>query len=298
MTYLIILSILFLTAYCIYRMLVKLKQQPSPALTLSEKIKLAVTGIIGFFADTIGLGSFAVNIALSKYFKTFKDEELPAMCNGVQVIPGTLESIFFIQVIKVDPITLITLVLGASIGGMIGGSVMSRLSQQKTRFAMILAFSGIILLLLAKQLGFIPEGGHLLALESWQLGLGFLAMICCGSLTSVGIGLFGLVQAVLFLMGVSPAVAFPIMTTAGAMQQPLTTLVFLKHNKIPLKKVLFLSLFGCIGVLVGLPIVSHLSTHWLHRLLLLIMMYNVITIALTYWRKKQSISKILHPGPA
>ena len=72
MTYLIILSILFLIAYCIYRMLIKLKQQPSPALTLSEKIKLAVTGIIGFFADTIGLGSFAVHIALSKYFKTFK----------------------------------------------------------------------------------------------------------------------------------------------------------------------------------------------------------------------------------
>lgn len=295
---LIILTILCLTVYCIYSMLSKLKYQPNLILSLSDKIKLAVTGVIGFFADTIGLGSFAVNIALSKYFKTFKDEELPAMCNGVQVIPGTLESIFFIQVIKVDPVTLFTLVLGASIGGMIGGIFMSRLNPQKTRLAMICAFSSIVLLLLTQKMGLISAGGQLLALESWQLGFGFFAMICCGSLTSAGIGLFGLVQAVLFIMGVSPAVAFPIMTTAGAMQQPLTTLVFLKHNKIPLKKTLFLSVFGCIGVFIGLPIVSHLSTNWLHGLLLVIMLYNISTISLTYYRKKQSVAKVLEPGPA
>jgi uncharacterized membrane protein YfcA len=135
-------------------MLSKLKYQPNLILSLSDKIKLAVTGVIGFFADTIGLGSFAVNIALS------------------------------------------------------------------------------------------------------------------------------------------------IMTTAGAMQQPLTTLVFLKHNKIPLKKTLFLSVFGCIGVFIGLPIVSHLSTNWLHGLLLIIMLYNISTITLTYYRKKQSVAKVLEPGPA
>ncbi len=74
-------------------------------------------------------------------------------------------------------------------------------------------------------------------------------MIICGALTSVGIGLFVMVQGVLFLLNVSPVVAFPIMMTAGAMQQPLTTLVFVQQNKIPLKKTLILSLAGCIGVL-------------------------------------------------
>ena len=85
-----------------------------------------------------------------------------------------------------------------------------------------------------------PIGGDLVALDSWNLILGFFAMVICGALTSVGIGLFALVQAVLFLLNVSPAVAFPIMTTAGAMQQPLTTLVFVQQNKIPLKKTLIL----------------------------------------------------------
>ncbi len=292
-----IICVLALTTFCIYKMIYQLRHQSNPILSLQEKIKLATTGVIAFIADTLGVGSFAVNIALSKYFKTFKDDELPALCNGAQVIPGTLESIFFIQIIQVDLTTLITLVLGTCIGGILGGNIITRLSEQKIRLAMIIAFSGIIALLCLKQLGLMPEDGHLIALDSWKLVLGFFAMIVCGSLTSVGIGLFAMVQGVLFLMGVSPAVAFPIMTTAGAMQQPLTTLVFLKHGKIPLKKTLLLSACGCIGVLISLPIVSHLSINWLHSLLLLIMLYNVITISLTYRRKKNTVTQILHPGP-
>lgn len=280
---------LILTFFCGAWMCFKLYRQPQVLLLTKEKFRLAITGVVAFISDTLGIGSFAVTIALSKYFRLFDDNELPAVCNGAQVIPGALESIFFIQLIEVDLLTLLTLVIGTCIGGILGGSIISRLSQQKIRVAMIVAFSGIILLLCAKQLGLLPSGGELIALYQWKLLLGFLGMIICGSLTSVGIGLFAMVQGVLFLLGLSPAVAFPIMTTAGAMQQPLTTLVFLKHNKIPLKKTLILSAFGCIGVLITLPIVSHLSVRWLHSLLILIMTYNVITIAFSYQRAKQHV---------
>jgi hypothetical protein len=68
------------------------------------------------------------------------------------------------------------------------------------------------------------------------------------------------------------------------MQQPLTTLVFLKQNKIPLKRTLILSLSGCLGVFIALPIVSHLTTNWLHMLLVGIMLYNFIAIGRTFIR--------------
>ena len=155
---------------------------------------------------------------------------------------------------------------------------------------MILCFSGIIALLIYKQLGAKASHHEITALHSWKLGLGFLAMLICGSLTSVGIGLFAMVQAVLFLMHLSPAVAFPIMTVAGAMQQPLTTLVFLKQGKIPLKKTLILSGFGCLGVLLVLPIVTHLQQQWLHSLLLIIMIYNVFNISKTYFEYKKLLN--------
>ena len=123
-------------------------------------------------------------------------------------------------------------------------------------------------------------------LHSWKLMIGIFAMVICGALTSVGIGLFAMVQGVLFLLNVSPLVAFPIMTTAGAMQQPLTTLVFLRQNKIPLKKTLILSLAGCVGVCITLPLFTHISISWLHTLLLGILIYNFLAIGRTYLRSR------------
>ncbi len=285
----IIASILCVSLVCMIAMFRKLSTQPNHPRSIQENFKLASTGFFAFIADTLGVGSFPVIIALSKIWNTFEDHELPAVTNGAQVIPGTLEALFFIHIIQVDLTTLLTLVTGTCVGGILGGHIITRLSKQKLRLVMIICFTGIIGLLIYKQFGALDVGEEITTLHSWKLYLGFIAMMICGSLTSVGIGLFAMVQAVLFLMHLSPAVAFPIMTVAGAMQQPLTTLVFLKQDKIPLKKTLFLSFFGCLGVLCTLPIVTHLKQQWLHLLLLIIMIYNVFNITSTFLSHKKSL---------
>lgn len=283
--YLMILGILLLSLLCVTVMLIKLYRQPLETLSLSLYIKLAVSGVIAFIADTLGVGSFAVNVALAKLMGTFNDDEMPAVNNGAQVIPGTFESLFFMSCIDVDLTTLLTLVAGTCVGGLLGGFVVSRLSKQAIRLAMICAFA-LILFLISNQLLLLPLDGELTALGSWKLVIGFFALVVCGALTSVGVGLFVMVQGVLFLMNISPAIAFPIMTTAGAMQQPLTTLVFLQQNKIPLKKTLILSLSGCVGVFITIPIFMELTVSWLHSLLLFILIYNFFAVGRTYLRSR------------
>ncbi len=285
--------ILVLSCWCVGVMLYQYKKQPQQPIPLQERAKLVVSGVLAFISDTIGVGSFAVNIALAKLLNTFKDEELPAMNNGAQVIPGAIESLLFMQVVQVDWITLGTLVLGTCIGGVLGGHIVTRLSQQAIRVAMMCCFGLIMSLLLGNELHILPMGGELTALKGHSLIIGFFAMIICGSLTTVGIGLFAMIQGVLFILGVSPVVAFPIMTTAGAMQQPLTTLVFLKQKKVPLKKTLILSVSGIIGVFIALPIVSHMSSSWLHRLLIGIMIYNFIAIGRTFLQHRARKTELL-----
>ncbi|MFA6303974.1 MAG: sulfite exporter TauE/SafE family protein [Legionella sp.] len=284
--YLIIISILVLSLTCTAVMVFKLSKQASEPLSPSLYFKLILSGIIAFISDTVGIGSFAVNTALAKLLGTFTDDELPAMNNGAQVIPGTIESLFFMQLVNVDLTTLVTLVAGTCVGGLLGGFVVCHLSKQAVRLAMVCCFALIITLLLCHQFHILPIGGELIALHSWKLVVGFLAMVVCGTLTSVGVGLFVMVQGVLFLLNVSPLVAFPIMTTAGAMQQPLTTLVFLRENKIPLKKTMVLSLAGCLGVFIILPLFTQLTVTWLHTLLLGILFYNFITIGRAYLRDR------------
>ncbi|CDZ76155.1 Sulfite exporter TauE/SafE [Legionella massiliensis] len=283
---LIISAIAILTFICVIAMFYRLRQQPAVRLSTFDYIKLTFSGIVAFIADTLGVGSFAVNVALAKLLRTFPDDELPAVNNGAQVIPGTIESLFFMKIVDVDLTTLVTLVAGTCIGGLIGGVVVTHLSKQAIRLAMMCCFVGIITLLICHQMRLMPIGGDLVELQSWKLLLGFLAMIVCGALTSVGIGLFAMVQGVLFLLNVSPVVAFPIMTTAGAMQQPLTTLVFVQQNKIPLKKTLILSFAGCIGVFITIPLFTQLTVTWLHSLLLCILIYNLIAISRTYFRSR------------
>lgn len=283
---LLFVTISILTLICVLGMLYQLKKQPAVVLSFRDYCRLSLSGLIAFIADTLGIGSFAVNVALAKLLGTFSDDELPAVNNGAQVLPGTIESLFFMHLVDVEVTTLLTLVVGASVGGIIGGTVVSRLSKQAIRLSMMICFVMIIVLLLCHQFRVFPVGGDVSELHSWKLIIGFFAMMLCGALTSVGIGLFVMVQGVLFLLNVSPAVAFPIMTTAGAMQQPLTTLVFLKHNKIPLKKTLVLSLSGCFGVFITLPIFVHLTVTWLHSLLLMILIYNIFSIGHAYWNAR------------
>ena len=289
---LIIYSILILSLLCVAAMIYRLKQQPAVSLSALDYCKLVSSGIIAFIADTLGVGSFAVNVALAKLLGTFHDDELPAVNNGAQVIPGTIESLFFMQWVDVDISTLITLVLGTCLGGLVGGAVVSHLGKQAIRLAMMCCFLLIIGLLLSRQFNLLPIGGEAVALHSWKLMIGFVALVVCGALTSVGIGLFVMVQSVLFLLGVSPLVAFPIMMTAGAMQQPLTTLVFLQQNKIPLKKTLIVSLAGCLGVLITVPVFNYLTITWLHSLLVVILIYNFLAIGQTYLRSRATSGKL------
>lgn len=281
--YTIIFGILLLTLSVTGYMLYKLRQQPTVRVSRKDTICLLGSGILAFISDTLGIGSFAVNTALAKIFGTFSDEELPAMNNGAQLIPGAIESLFFMQYVSVDLTTLVVLVLGTCIGGLLGGGIVSRLGKQAIRLAMITCFGFIICLLISNQLGLLPVGGTATALYSWKLLFGFFGVMICGALTSVGVGLFAMVQAVLFVLSVSPLVAFPIMMTAGAMQQPLTTFMFLRGDAhMPLKRVLILSLGGCIGVAMTLPVFNYLSVSWLHGLLILILCFNFIAISRTY----------------
>jgi uncharacterized membrane protein YfcA len=293
--YFITFGILILSLFCVAVMMMKLYRGPSTPISFIQYVKLIFSGIIAFIADTVGVGSFAVNVALAKLLGTFHDDELPAVNNGAQVIPGAIESLFFMHLVDVDLTTLLTLVAGTCVGGLLGGVIVSRLSKQAIRLAMICCFALIIVLLVSHQFRWLPVGGDLTELHSWKLVIGFFALVICGALTSVGVGLFVMVQGVLFVMNISPVVAFPIMTTAGAMQQPLTTLVFLQQNKIPLKKTLILSVSGCLGVLITIPIFTQLTITWLHLLLLCILIYNFLAIGRTYLRSRPN-RQIIQPS--
>lgn len=284
---LIILAVLMVNSIAIIAILRYVSRHPSNSLTIGMRLRLAFSGVVAFFADTIGIGSFAVNILFAKIFGSFEDAEFPAMTNIAQVIPGILEAMFFMSYFHVDFTTLVTLVVATSVGGVIGGFTMTRLDQRLLKVAMIVAFSVIILLLTAVQCHWLPMDGALTSLRGGQLFLAAMGLVFAGMLTAAGVGLYVMVQSVLFMLNMSPLVAFPIMTLAGAMQQPLTAMIFLKTPNLPVRKILHVSLWGCLGVFIGLTVVSQLSPVWLRWLLLAIVGYNLVSVAQSLIRTRR-----------
>lgn len=288
MQYLVINTLIVVfSIICVGLMIKKLPTQPSNRLTLRDQFQLMTSGVISFFMDTIGVGSFACNIALAKYFKSFKDEELPPMVNGAQVIPGALEAIFFLGLIQVDGLTLIALITATCIGGILGASIVSKLNAQAIRFIMLIAFPTIIFLIMSNHFHWLPIGGDKTALHGSELLIGCIGLFFAGILTTAGVGLFALIQAVLFCLGMSPLVAFPIMTAAGAVQQPLSTTIFVLKNKVPLKKSLLISLYGVMGVLIAIPVITRMSTNKLHFLLILVLAYNTVMMTISFLKHRR-----------
>lgn len=282
----LIFTFLVLTIICVVGLVYSLKYQKSTKLSLSEGSKIFGSGVLAFISDTLGIGSFVVSTALAKILGTARDDEIPAINNGAQVLPGALSAFFFITYVDVDVLTLYTLVFGTCVGGVIGGHIVSRLNKQNICLTMVLCFSLIAFLLIGRKAGFLSIGGEATALTSWRLLLGFLGMVLSGILSSAGCGLFAIVQGVLFLLDMSPIVAFPIMMVSGAMQQPLTTMMFLKQRRIPVKKTIALSLGGVVGVILVLPVFKYITISWLHYLLLSILIFNIVSIGRAYLKTR------------
>ena len=250
--------------------------------TLKYPKSFASIGIIAFIADGIGVGSFAVSIALCKSFNLISSDKLPGLVNGAQIIPGAIEAIAFLLAIHVDPLTLGTLIIGTCLGGIIGPLIVSKLDLKRMECCMAMAFAIMAILVLCNQMHWLPIGGTATALNHQHLLMGFLGTMVCGALPAFGVGLFAAIEVLLFMLGLSPLVAFPIMTCAGAIQQPLTAITFTIKKRIPVKEALWLGLFGIIGVAIAIPLVTHLSLRLLRWLLFSILCYNALGMVRSY----------------
>ena len=179
-----------------------------------EKPSFLSTGAVGFvtnFFDTLGIGSFAPTTALLKQFKLTNDRTIPGTLNVSCTIPVVLEAFIFITVIKVDPLTLVTMLAAATVGAILGAGYVAKLDVKKIELAMGVALLVVAFIMIAQQLKMFPAGGDAIGLTGGKLIFALVANFILGALMTLGIGLYAPCMALVFSLGLSPAIAFPIM---------------------------------------------------------------------------------------
>ena len=248
---------------------------------LETETNLVTSGIIGFitnFFDTLGIGSFAPTTALLKAFKQIHDRVLPGTLNVSCTIPVVTEAFIFITVIEVEPITLISMLAAATLGAFLGAGIVSGLPERKVQLGMAIALFVTAFLMLAGKMGWMPGGGEALGLTGIKLVLGILGNFILGALMTLGIGLYAPCMALIYFLGMSPAVAFPIMMGSCAFLMPVASMKFVKEGAYNKKASLGIAVGGIVGVFIAAYIVKSLPLNILGWLVIAVIFYTSIVM--------------------
>lgn len=250
------------------------------------------TGFFGFvtnFFDALGIGSFAPLTALLKGFKQSEDRVIPGTLNVSCTIPVVAEAFIFITVIKVEPITLISMLAAAAIGAWLGAGIVSRLPEKKIQLGMGVALFVTASIMLAGQLGWMPAGGEAIGLTGGKLVIGIVANFILGALMTLGIGLYAPSMALVYLLGMSPRVAFPIMMGSCAFLMPVASIKFIREGAYNRKASLAISIFGLVGVFIAAYLVKSLPLNVLKWLVIFVIYYASITMFKAYLQTQKEV---------
>lgn len=243
-----------------------------------EDVSVGKAGFIGFltnFLDTLGIGSFAPTVALNKFMKMgVRDKELPGLLNVADTLPVMVEAVIFTTVIEVEPITLISMLAAAALGSYLGAGVIARMDELKVQKVMGLALLITAIVMVFKQLGLIQGGGDAIGLTGIRLVIGVVGNFILGALMSAGIGLYAPCMALVYFLGMSPQVAFPIMMGSCATLMPVGSIKFIKEGAYPRKAALIIGLSGMVGVYIAAKFVSNLPMDILTWLVIAVIFYT------------------------
>ena len=252
------------------------KTQKEGKLESGSFLTLGVVGFVTNFFDTLGIGSFAPTTALLKNFKLTADRTIPGTLNVSMTIPVVIEALIFITVIEVEPITLVAMLASATLGAFFGAGIVSKLPERKIQLGMGVALLAVVIMMLAGQLGIMPSGGEAIGLTGIKLVIAVVGNFVLGALMTLGIGLYAPCMALVFALGLSPKVAFPIMMGSCAFLMPVASSKFVKEGAYDRKASMAITLFGAVGVLIAAYIVKSLPLDVLRWLVDAVIIYTAI----------------------
>lgn len=235
------------------------------------------TGLIGFvvnFFDVLGIGAFAPQTALLKFTKQTEDRLIPGTMNVANTIPVLIQALIFITVIEVEPLTLVLMLASAATGAILGVGVVAKLPEKTIRRIMGFALLVTAGFMLARNMDWIQGGGIAIGLNGSKLIIGVVVNFILGALMTVGIGLYAPCMALVFALGMSPQVAFPIMMGSCAFLMPPASIRFIREGAYNRKAAVGMAIPSIFAVLIAAFVVKSLPLDTLRWVVIVVILYT------------------------
>jgi len=241
-------------------------------------LKTSAIGFVVNFFDVLGIGAFAPQTALLKFTKQTEDRLIPGTLNVANTLPVLLQALIFITIIEVDPLTLISMLVSAAVGAIVGAGIVAKLSEKKIRLTMGFALLVTAVFMLARNMNWIQGGGDAIALYNGKLIIAIVANFFLGALMTAGIGLYAPCMALVFALGMSPKVAFPIMMGSCAFLMPPASIRFIREGSYDRKVAIATAIPGMLAVIIAAFIVKSAPLEILRWVVIAVILYTSVVM--------------------
>lgn len=238
-------------------------------------------GFVTDLLDTLGIGTFATTTTLFKVTKLVEeDKKIPSTMTTAHIIPVLVEALLFITIVKVDLVTLVAMATAAFLGALVGARVTQHWNTQKVQriLGLLLLIAAFFMLYRMLTNPGSDLTNEVRGLSGWKLLIGIVFDFIVGMLMSMGLGNYAPELIFFSLMGISPAVALPVMMLNAAMIMTAGAKQFIQSGRVSWPGVPGIIVGGVLGVLVAATFLSSLDVNHLKVLVVCIASYTGFTL--------------------
>lgn len=246
-------------------------------------------GFVTQMLDTLGIGCFAIQTAILKFFKLIDDRLMPGTLNVGNTTSTVLQALIFMTAFNVDSLTLVSMSTSAPLGALIGAGFVVKMSRSKIQFGLGMGLMLVAIVIIAGFLGLMPVGGEAIGLRGWKLIVAIVMSFSLGALQTIGVGFYAPCMALVYTLGMHPSTAFPIMMTATAMLMAAGGSRFVKEKAYDYKVAIALTIAGFFGVLLAAYVVKSLPLTVLKWVVLIVVLYTSIWMFISASKKNSEI---------
>ncbi len=246
------------------------------------------TGFVTNFFDTFGIGSFATTTAIFRQWRMVPDERIPGTLNVGHTLATIAQAYIFTQIVPVDSVTLVLMIVAAVLGSWLGAGVVAGWPRRKVQIGMGIALLVFAITAIMTNLSLNPIGGTLLALSGTRLAIGLIGNFALGALMPLGIGLYGPCMILIYLLGMDPKAAFPIMMGSCAFLMPAASARFVRLEAFDAKATVGLMIGGVPAVLIAALLVKSMNVATVRWLVVVVVLYTALTLLRSAMSERRS----------
>jgi len=238
-------------------------------------------GFVTAFFDTLGIGSFATTTSVYKLRNLVPVKLIPGTLNVGHTLPTIAQAFIYTQMVPVESTTLVLMIAAAVAGSWLGASIVIRWPRRKIQIGMGLALLGAATMMFLKAIAFLQSGGDTLGLSGAKLAVGLAGNFVLGALMILGLGLYAPCMILVYMLGMTPTAAFPIMMGSCAFLMPFSSVRFVTSKTYHRQAALGIALGGFPAAIIAAKLVTWLPPGAVVWLVVAVVVYTSINMLTT-----------------